>query len=107
MARNSRCSVRCPGLSGAFGRVLRIAAAGTEPARPTADRTRSRQMSNQGAPPQQRPEDGWWQAVCAGPSGTLPDAGGTPDAAAEAVTVDDWFDSAAGMIGAQRRSGEA
>ncbi|WP_371496242.1 protein phosphatase 2C domain-containing protein [Kitasatospora sp. NBC_00374] len=56
-------------------------------------------MSDQGAPPQRRPEDGWWHAVYEGPAGTLPD---TPDAATGPGTVDDWFDSAAGMIGAQR-----
>ncbi|MFJ1702477.1 hypothetical protein [Kitasatospora sp. NPDC088346] len=56
-------------------------------------------MSDQGAPPQRRPEDGWWHAVYEGPAGTLPD---TPDAVTGPGTVDDWFDSAAGMIGAQR-----
>ncbi|MEV7176115.1 hypothetical protein [Kitasatospora sp. NPDC093679] len=56
-------------------------------------------MSNQGASPHDRPEDGWWQAVYAGPAGTLPDA---PGAAAGEGSVDDWFDSASGMIGPQR-----
>jgi len=56
-------------------------------------------MSNQGAPPQHRPEDGWWHTVYEGPAGTLPD---TPDASAGEGSVDDWFDSAAGMIGVQR-----
>ncbi|MCU7825461.1 protein phosphatase 2C domain-containing protein [Kitasatospora sp. DSM 101779] len=56
-------------------------------------------MSNQGASPHDRPEDGWWQAVYAGPAGTLPDA---PGAAGGEGSVDDWFDSAAGMIGPQR-----
>ncbi|GAA2145098.1 hypothetical protein GCM10009760_33380 [Kitasatospora kazusensis] len=56
-------------------------------------------MSKQGAPPQHRSEDGWWQAVYTGPADTLPD---TPGAVADEGSVDDWFDSAAGMIGAQR-----
>ncbi|WP_441246725.1 protein phosphatase 2C domain-containing protein [Kitasatospora sp. McL0602] len=59
-------------------------------------------MTNQGAPPQHRPEDGWWQAVYTGPADTLPDTPGLADALAEAATVDEWFDSAAGMIGPQR-----
>ncbi|GAA1191617.1 hypothetical protein F4556_005718 [Kitasatospora gansuensis] len=54
-------------------------------------------MSNQGAPPQRG--DGWWHEVYTGPAATLPDAPDTPD---DDATVDDWFDSAAGMIGAQR-----
>ncbi|MDH6129587.1 hypothetical protein [Kitasatospora sp. GP82] len=56
-------------------------------------------MSNQGAPPQHRPDDGWWHTVYAGPAGTLPD---TPDATAAEGSIDDWFETAAGMIGAQR-----
>ncbi|MFB7669079.1 hypothetical protein ACFC1R_35070 [Kitasatospora sp. NPDC056138] len=56
-------------------------------------------MSNQGAPPQHRPDDGWWHAVYAGPAGTLPDAPGT---GVDEGSVDDWFDTAAGMISAQR-----
>ncbi|MEU6236885.1 hypothetical protein, partial [Kitasatospora sp. NPDC047058] len=57
-------------------------------------------MSTQGAPAQQhRPEDGWWDTVYAGPAGTLPD---TPDAAPGGGSVDDWFETAAGMIGRQR-----
>ncbi|BFV59965.1 hypothetical protein KCMC57_up50690 [Kitasatospora sp. CMC57] len=58
-------------------------------------------MSNQGAPPQRG--DGWWHEVYTGPAATLRDA---PDTRDDDVTVDDWFDSAAGMIGAQR-TGEA
>ncbi|KQV19203.1 MULTISPECIES: protein phosphatase 2C domain-containing protein [unclassified Kitasatospora] len=54
-------------------------------------------MSNQGAPPQRG--DGWWHEVYKGPAATLPDAPDTPD---DDATVDDWFDSAAGMIGTQR-----
>ncbi|WP_405016836.1 protein phosphatase 2C domain-containing protein [Kitasatospora sp. NBC_00070] len=54
-------------------------------------------MSNQGAPPQRG--DGWWHEVYTGPAATLRDAPETPD---DDATVDDWFDSAAGMIGAQR-----
>ncbi|WP_052389959.1 protein phosphatase 2C domain-containing protein [Streptomyces sp. NRRL B-24484] len=61
-------------------------------------------MSNQGASPHDRPEDGWWQAVYAGPAGTLPDA---PGAAAGEGSVDDWFDSASGMIGPQRTGSPA
>ncbi|MDH6579217.1 protein phosphatase 2C domain-containing protein [Kitasatospora sp. MAP5-34] len=62
-------------------------------------------MSKQGAPPQQhRPEDGWWQAVYTGPADTLPD---TPGAVADEGSVDDWFDSAAGMIGTQRTGRQA
>ena len=56
-------------------------------------------MTNQGAPAQHLPEDGWWHAVYEGPSGTLPD---TPGAVAGDGSVDDWFETAAGMIGAQR-----
>ena len=56
-------------------------------------------MTNQGAPAQHLPEDGWWHAVYEGPAGTLPD---TPGAVAGDGSVDDWFDTAAGMIGAQR-----
>ncbi|WP_051711004.1 protein phosphatase 2C domain-containing protein [Streptomyces sp. NRRL S-350] len=61
-------------------------------------------MSTQGAPAQpHRPDDGWWDAVYDGPAGTLPD---TPDADPGDGSVDDWFDTAAGLIGPQR-SGEA
>ncbi|MER8188055.1 protein phosphatase 2C domain-containing protein [Kitasatospora sp. NPDC094015] len=56
-------------------------------------------MSDQGARAQRRSDDGWWHAVYQGPAGTLPD---TPDAVPGAGSVDDWFESAAGMIGAQR-----
>ncbi|MFJ5121989.1 hypothetical protein [Kitasatospora sp. NPDC088548] len=58
-------------------------------------------MSNQGAPAkqQQRSEDGWWDAVYQGPAGTLPD---TPDAVSGEGSVDDWFETAAGLIGRQR-----
>lgn len=59
-------------------------------------------MTNQGAPAQPRPEDGWWGHVYQGPSGTLPD---TPQADAGDGSVDDWFDSVAsivGLIGRQR-----
>lgn len=56
-------------------------------------------MSNQGAPAQHRPEDDWWHAVYEGPAGTLPD---TPGAVAGEGSVDDWFATAAGLIGAQR-----
>ncbi|MFG2820598.1 hypothetical protein ACGFX4_14360 [Kitasatospora sp. NPDC048365] len=53
-----------------------------------------------GAPPHHhRPEDSWWHAVYAGPADTLPD---TPDTATDTATVDDWFDSAAGLIGPPR-----
>lgn len=52
---------------------------------------------------EQRSEDGWWQSVYTGPAGTLPD---TPLAEADAGTVDDWFDTAAGVIRAQRSSDE-
>ncbi|WP_457028168.1 protein phosphatase 2C domain-containing protein [Kitasatospora sp. P5_F3] len=54
-------------------------------------------MSNQGAPPQRG--DGWWHEVYKGPAATLPDAPDTPE---DDATVDDRFDSAAGMIGTQR-----
>ncbi|MFI5530483.1 hypothetical protein ACIA8O_18265 [Kitasatospora sp. NPDC051853] len=57
-------------------------------------------MSNQGTPLQRG--DGWWHEVYTGPAATLPDALAAPDAAAEDATVDEWFDSAVGMIGAQR-----
>ncbi|MEU9076811.1 protein phosphatase 2C domain-containing protein [Kitasatospora sp. NPDC048538] len=57
-------------------------------------------MSKQGAPAQpHRPEDGWWDEVYEGPAGTLPD---TPRADAGAGSVDDWFATAAGLIGHQR-----
>ncbi|WP_328957322.1 protein phosphatase 2C domain-containing protein [Kitasatospora purpeofusca] len=58
-------------------------------------------MTEQGAPAQQqlRPDDGWWDTVYAGPAGTLPD---TPDAGPGEGSVDDWFDTAAGLIGQQR-----
>ncbi|RKT18591.1 protein phosphatase 2C-like protein [Streptomyces sp. 1114.5] len=60
-------------------------------------------MSKQGAPAQPpRPDDGWWDTVYDGPAGTLPD---TPDADPGDGSVDDWFDTAAGLIG-QQRSGE-
>lgn len=63
-------------------------------------------MTNQGAPPQRRPDDGvpaggvpsadgWWGQVYEGPTGTLPD---TPTADAGDVTVDDWFDSVASIV---------
>ncbi|MFF7589884.1 hypothetical protein ACFZCK_20585 [Kitasatospora purpeofusca] len=58
-------------------------------------------MTEQGAPAQQqlRPGDGWWDTVYAGPAGTLPD---TPDAGPGEGSVDDWFETAAGLIGQQR-----
>ncbi|MEV7186309.1 hypothetical protein [Kitasatospora sp. NPDC093102] len=57
-------------------------------------------MSKQGAPAQpHRPDDGWWDAVYDGPTGTLPD---TPHADPGAGSVDDWFDTAVGLIGQQR-----
>ncbi|MDY0813603.1 protein phosphatase 2C domain-containing protein [Kitasatospora purpeofusca] len=64
-------------------------------------------MTEQGAPAQQRlrPDDGWWDTVYAGPAGTLPD---TPDAGPGEGSVDDWFATAAGLIGQQRATdGEA
>ncbi|MFJ9460753.1 hypothetical protein ACIRST_37485 [Kitasatospora sp. NPDC101447] len=60
-------------------------------------------MSKQGAPAQpHRPDDGWWDTVYDGPAGTLPD---TPHADPGDGSVDDWFDTAVGLIG-QQRSGE-
>ncbi|PYC88157.1 hypothetical protein C7C46_01560 [Streptomyces tateyamensis] len=59
-------------------------------------------MSDQGAPVQGPPEDGWWGRVYQGPAGQLPD---TPQARAGGESVDDWFDSiasAVGLIGRQR-----
>ncbi|MFC6598516.1 hypothetical protein [Kitasatospora paranensis] len=56
-------------------------------------------MSNQGAPAQHRSDDGWWHSVYTGPAGTLPD---TPGAEAGEGSVDDWFDTAATLIGPQR-----
>ncbi|WP_052707786.1 protein phosphatase 2C domain-containing protein [Streptomyces rubellomurinus] len=57
-------------------------------------------MSKQGAPAQpHRPDDGWWDAVYEGPAGTLPD---TPDADSGGGSVDEWFDTAVGLIGRQR-----
>ncbi|MFJ4090561.1 hypothetical protein ACIPYS_03165 [Kitasatospora sp. NPDC089913] len=65
-------------------------------------------MTEQGAPAQQqlRPDDGWWDTVYAGPAGTLPD---TPHAGPGEGSVDDWFETAAGLIGQQREGdpGEA
>ncbi|MER7703767.1 protein phosphatase 2C domain-containing protein [Kitasatospora sp. NPDC097605] len=62
-------------------------------------------MTKQGAPAQQqhRPDDGWWDTVYAGPAGTLPD---TPDAESGEGSVDDWFETAAGLIGQQRSAPE-
>ncbi|MFF2045396.1 hypothetical protein ACFVVX_33765 [Kitasatospora sp. NPDC058170] len=61
-------------------------------------------MSKQGVPAQQhRPEDGWWETVYEGPAGTLPD---TPDAVDGEGSVDDWFETAAGLIGRQRTAEE-
>ncbi|MFE7560628.1 protein phosphatase 2C domain-containing protein [Kitasatospora sp. NPDC057500] len=63
-------------------------------------------MTKQGAPAQQeqhRPDDGWWDTVYAGPAGTLPD---TPDAGPGEGSVDDWFETAAGLIGQQRTAPE-
>lgn len=60
-------------------------------------------MSNQGAVPH-RPDDGWWHSVYAGPAGTLPD---TPAATGGEGSVDDWFDTAAGLIGPQRTTEDA
>ncbi|MGV9263458.1 protein phosphatase 2C domain-containing protein [Kitasatospora sp. NPDC003701] len=60
-------------------------------------------MSKKGAPAQQhRPGDGWWETVYEGPAGTLPD---TPDAVPGEESVDDWFETAAGLIGQQRTGG--
>ncbi|MFD5461678.1 hypothetical protein ACFWIQ_02470 [Kitasatospora sp. NPDC127059] len=57
-------------------------------------------MSKQGAPAQPpRPDDGWWDTVYDGPAGTLSD---TPHADPGHGSVDDWFDTAAGLIGSQR-----
>ncbi|MER6299911.1 hypothetical protein ABT247_10105 [Kitasatospora sp. NPDC001539] len=57
-------------------------------------------MSKQGAPAQPpRPGDGWWDTVYDGPAGTLPD---TPHADPGSGSVDDWFDTAVGLIGQQR-----
>ncbi|MFJ9840141.1 hypothetical protein ACIRYZ_06655 [Kitasatospora sp. NPDC101155] len=57
-------------------------------------------MSKQGAPAQPpRPGDGWWDTVYDGPAGTLPD---TPHADPGDGSVDDWFDTAVGLIGQQR-----
>ncbi|MEU3572741.1 hypothetical protein AB0E96_30605 [Kitasatospora sp. NPDC036755] len=57
-------------------------------------------MSKQGAPAQpHRPDDDWWDAVYDGPAGTLPD---TPHADPGDGSVDDWFDTAVGLIGQQR-----
>ncbi|MBV2153419.1 hypothetical protein [Kitasatospora sp. SUK 42] len=57
-------------------------------------------MDKQGAPAQpHRPDDGWWDTVYDGPAGTLPD---TPHADPGDGSVDDWFDTAAGLIGQQR-----
>ncbi|MFF3068179.1 hypothetical protein [Kitasatospora sp. NPDC057936] len=62
-------------------------------------------MSKQGAPAQpHRPDDGWWDAVYDGPAGTLPD---TPGADPGAGSVDDWFDTAAGLIAPQRTGEQA
>ncbi|MFC8716496.1 protein phosphatase 2C domain-containing protein [Kitasatospora sp. NPDC057198] len=57
-------------------------------------------MNEQGAPRQPRPDDTWWHTVYAGPADTLPD---TPAANTDTGTVDDWFTTAAGLIGTQRR----
>ncbi|MGW3041697.1 hypothetical protein ACWC9T_17055 [Kitasatospora sp. NPDC001159] len=60
-------------------------------------------MSKQGAPAQPpRPGDGWWDTVYDGPAGTLPD---TPHADPGEGSVDDWFDTAVGLIGQQRTVG--
>ncbi|MFI2610185.1 hypothetical protein [Kitasatospora sp. NPDC018619] len=57
-------------------------------------------MSKQGAPAQpHRPDDDWWDTVYDGPAGTLPD---TPHADPGDGSVDDWFDTAVGLIGQQR-----
>ncbi|MDH6704051.1 hypothetical protein P3T27_000752 [Kitasatospora sp. MAA19] len=57
-------------------------------------------MSKQGAPAQpHRSDDGWWDTVYDGPAGTLPD---TPHADPGDGSVDDWFDTAVGLIGQQR-----
>ncbi|MFF1909890.1 hypothetical protein [Kitasatospora sp. NPDC058218] len=62
-------------------------------------------MSKKGAPAQQhRPDDGWWETVYEGPAGTLPD---TPGAVPGEGSVDDWFETAAGLIGQQRTGGPA
>ncbi|MGW6915474.1 protein phosphatase 2C domain-containing protein [Kitasatospora sp. NPDC054939] len=59
-------------------------------------------MSKQGTPVGHRPEDGWWDTVYEGPAGALRDI---PDTPAGEGTVDDWFDTAAGLIGRQRAAG--
>ncbi|MEV7775830.1 hypothetical protein [Kitasatospora sp. NPDC086791] len=57
-------------------------------------------MSKQGAPAQpHRSDDGWWDTVYDGPAGTLPD---TPHADPGDGSVDDWFETAVGLIGQQR-----
>ncbi|MEV0535937.1 protein phosphatase 2C domain-containing protein [Kitasatospora sp. NPDC050463] len=62
-------------------------------------------MSKEGAPAQQhRPDDGWWETVYEGPAGTLPD---TPGAVPGEGSVDEWFETAAGLIGRQRTDGPA
>ncbi|MBV6700689.1 protein phosphatase 2C domain-containing protein [Kitasatospora aureofaciens] len=62
-------------------------------------------MNKQGAPAQpHRTDDTWWDTVYDGPAGTLPD---TPDADPGGGTVDEWFDTAAGLIAPQRTGEQA
>ncbi|MGW2249616.1 protein phosphatase 2C domain-containing protein [Kitasatospora sp. NPDC001660] len=62
-------------------------------------------MSQQGAPAQpHRSDDGWWDTVYDGPAGTLPD---TPGADPGEGSVDDWFDTAAGLVAPQRTGEQA
>ena len=53
-------------------------------------------MSSQGASASGGADGSWWDAVYAGPGDEVPD---TPRADSRPGTVDDWFDSASGMIG--------
>ncbi|MEY9966474.1 hypothetical protein ABIA33_004539 [Streptacidiphilus sp. MAP12-16] len=53
-------------------------------------------MSSQGASASGGADGSWWDAVYAGPGDEVPD---TPRADSRPGTVDDWFDTASGMIG--------
>ena len=61
-------------------------------------------MSSQGGPASGRADGGWWDAVYEGPHDEVPD---TPRADSAQGSVDDWFDSASGMIGDGGESGGA
>lgn len=52
-------------------------------------------MSSQGETPSSGADGSWWDAVYTGPGDEVPD---TPRADSREGTVDDWFDSATGMI---------